>query len=304
MNDVVPQIAGFRFTKIKQIKKGMSGDRKFYLQDDNGESYLLRLSDRSELIRKQAEYDFLRQVSEKGLPVPKPFAFGDDNRKSVYTLLSWVEGEEAEKILPKLSRNEQYRFGVEAGTILRKLHNDFPVVSDENWQKRYFAVMDERLEAYRSEGIPFEGSELVLKYLNEKTGLLADRPQTRHHGDYHMGNLIIGKDEKLSVIDWYTVDFENYGDPWYEFNRVGVENPAFASGQIDGYFSDRIPREFWELLAFYLAGSAITSIVWAKYFAPGKLQEILRLNEDVVEWFHGMKNPVPVWYDETLKIPI
>lgn len=295
MKDIVPQIEGYRFTKIKQIKKGMSGDCKFCLQDGKGERYLLRLSDSSEYERKQFEFEFLQRLSEKDFPVPKPVSFGVD-RECVFTLLSWVEGEEAEKVLPKLSFTEQYRFGVEAGKILKGIHNEFPVASNENWQKRYFAVMEERLNAYRAEGIPFKGSEIVLKYLDEKKGLLAERPQTRHHGDYHMGNLIIGKSGTLSVIDWHTVDFENYGDPWYEFNRIGVENPAFATGQIDGYFGDCVPEAFWELLAYYLAGSAITSIVWAKYFAPERLNEILALNESVVQWFHGMQEFVPVWY--------
>jgi aminoglycoside phosphotransferase (APT) family kinase protein len=46
----------------------------------------------------------------------------------------------------------------------------------------------------------------------------------------------------------------------------------------------------------YVAASAITSIVWAKYFAPDELQSKIELNEYVLRWFDGMKNPVPAWY--------
>ena len=52
-----------------------------------------------------------------------------------------------------------------------------------------------------------------------------------------MGNLIISSDRQLYVIDWHTVDFDNCGDPWYDFNPLGIEFPAFASGQIVGYFN-------------------------------------------------------------------
>lgn len=302
MNERIPKITGLNFTEIKPITKGMSGDRKFSLTDENGNRYLLRLSEKAEYARKKNEYSFLQTLSQQALPVSKPIAFGfDAGENCVYTLLSWVDGREAEKALPALSPAEQYAYGVKAGNILKNIHSVAPVQHAENWQTRYFSVMRERLQAYRTEGLPFEGSEAVLKYLDDKSALLADRPQTRHHGDYHMGNLIIGKDGTLSVIDWHTVDFENYGDPWYEFNRIGVEIPAFATGQIDGYFNGDVPQSFWELLAYYLAGSAITSIVWAKYFAPDKLQEILRLNENVVQWFHGMKDPIPTWYDKTLR---
>lgn len=68
-----------------------------------------------------------------------------------------------------------------------------------------------------------------------------------------MGNMIYSPKGELNIIDWHTVDFENYGDPWYEFNRIGVEYSDFASGQIDGYFQDNVPEEFWELFAFYLS---------------------------------------------------
>ena len=75
-----------------------------------------------------------------------------------------------------------------------------------------------------------------------------------------MGNLIINEG-KLWGIDWHTVDFDNIRDSWYEFNRIGIEYPMFAKGQIDGYFENQVPEEFWKLFSLYFATSAITSIV-------------------------------------------
>lgn len=117
----------------------------------------------------------------------------------------------------------------------------------------------------------------------------------RHHGDYHTGNMVV-KDGVLSVIDWHTVDFGNVGDPWYEFNRLGTECPFFARGQIDGYFGYRVPEEFWRLFALYFSVSAITSIVWAKYHAPGEMGFVMDLNRRILEMFGGMRDPVPDWY--------
>ena len=167
----------------------------------------------------------------------------------------------------------------------------------KNWYDRYFEVIEPRLEAFLKEGISFVGDEKILRFIEENKLLLKSRPLCHHHGDYHMGNLIINEG-KLWVIDWHTVDFDNIGDPWYEFNRIGTEYPIFAKGQIDGYFENQVPEEFWKLFALYFATSAITSIVWAKYWAPDELDSVMALNKSVLNMFDGMDNPIPRWYRE------
>ncbi len=285
------------FKDVQLIRKGMSGDKKYRITAKDNTHLLLRVSSIDEFERKKAEYELLKKFSSLDIPMPKPIDFGVCNdRKEVYTLLSWIEGEEAEIIVPSLPQDEQCAIGKAAGRILRKIHSLPPVETAQTWTERYFSVIDERLEAFRKEGDRFPGWEIMLEYIESNRHLLDDRPQVYHHGDYHMGNLILSGDHKISVIDWHTVDFDNIGDPWYEFNRIGVEYPYFASGQIDGYFSGDIPTDFWELLAYYLSVSAITSIVWAKYFAPRRLMPILKLNTDILEWFDNMKNPIPAWY--------
>lgn len=300
MNDMA-KIPGYRFVKMRHITKGLSGDRKFCVETEEGKRFLARINDCSEYLRKGAEYGLLQKVSKIGIPMPEPIGFGYCTDKSeIYTLLSWVDGEDAQKILPGLSQGEQYRLGMEAGSILRRLHNNSLTECGEDWKSRYFSVIQPRLEAYQKEGIPFEGSTQILDYLEANKHLLANRPQTLHHGDFHLGNMVIDKNGRLSVIDWDSADFENIGDPWYEFNRLGVENPAFAAGQIDGYFENHIPDTFWRLFAFYIAGSAITSIVWAKYFAPECMDEIMKLNTDIVFWYDGMKKLIPSWYTDCI----
>lgn len=134
-----------------------------------------------------------------------------------------------------------------------------------------------------------------MDYIETNRYLLKQSVQCRHHGDYHTGNLIVNEGT-ISVIDWHAVDFNNIGDPWYEFNRIGVEYPEFASGQIDGYFGGTIPEEFRKLFALYISASAITGIAWAKHYAPSELDRIMRLNRNMPVWFSNMRNPVPTWY--------
>ena len=286
------------FQRAEKISKGMAGDEKYYcLRDDK--AYLLRVADGNEYDQKKCEYENLQKLNNAGLPVPECVEFRkSDDGKKVYTLLSWIPGEETEKVLPKLSGQDQYKLGVQAGDILRKIHNAAPVTDvSKGWYDRYFEVIGPRLDAFKQKGIPFEGSEAILRFIEDNKHLLKTRPLCHHHGDYHTGNLIVN-DSKVWVIDWHTVDFDGVGDPWYEFNRLGVDCPAFACGQIDGYFEDQVPEEFWRLFALYFATSAITSVVWAKYRAPKALDWVMERNRHVLEMFDRMKNPVPLWYQE------
>ena len=286
-----------QFDKVDEISKGMSGDKKYRCIDREGNQFLIRLSNLEEYNRKLSEYNFLMKLNKSNLPIPKCVGF-EKEEDGVYTLLSWIDGEEVEKILPRLNEHEQYEMGVKAGKILAKIHKAATLEEKpSNWYDKYFEVIEPRIEAYRNEGVPFEGADSILNFIEENKHLLKLRKQCGLHGDYHMGNLIT-KDGEVFVIDWHTVDFDNIGDPWYEFNRVGVEYPSFASGQIDGYFDGKIPEEFWKLFALYLSASAITSIVWAKYFAPTELDNILALNRDVLVWFDGMKQSIPTWYSK------
>ncbi|MCI9077470.1 MAG: phosphotransferase [Lachnospiraceae bacterium] len=295
-------IPGFCFIKAENITKGLSGDKKYYLETEKGDCFLARITESKKYKQKKALYKLLQKISKNDIPMPMPVNFGYcKNKNEIYTLLSWVDGKDAEKVLPGLSRGEQYCLGVRAGRILRKLHNNNEIKCSEDWQTRYFSVIGPRLLAFKNENISFDGSVQILEYLETNKRFLANRPQTFHHGDFHLGNMVIGNKWQLSVIDWDTADFENIGDPWYEFNRTSIQVPAFATGQIDGYFENSIPDVFWKLFTFYIAGSAITSIVWAKYSAPECMAGIMKLNMDIVRWHDGMKNPVPIWYDKSLK---
>lgn len=52
------------------------------------------------------------------------------------------------------------------------------------------------------------------------------------------------------------------------------------------------------MLALYLSVSAITAIVWAKYFAQDQLERVLELNRNVVSWYDKMNQEIPSWYRE------
>ena len=101
----------------------------------------------------------------------------------------------------------------------------------------------------------YENGQAFIDYINDNRHLLKGRPQTYQHGDYHIGNMMIGRDGKLYIIDFNRND---YGDPWEEFNRIvwgAQKSPLFASGMVNGYFDHDVPMEFWKLLALYISSN-------------------------------------------------
>jgi serine/threonine-protein kinase len=92
------------------------------------------------------------------------------------------------------SGDKKYRIETRGGEHLLLRVSDVSIPAPDNladWSERYFAVIDERLDAYRGEGVPFEGGGVTLSFLKNNRGLLKNRLQRRHHGDYHYGTLKI-----------------------------------------------------------------------------------------------------------------
>ena len=65
-------IPGYSFIKMHLITKGLSGDKKFYLETEDGQRFLARISEGLEYERKKTEYELLMKVSKIGIPAPTP----------------------------------------------------------------------------------------------------------------------------------------------------------------------------------------------------------------------------------------
>ena len=287
------------FVKIEPLNKGLSKDKKFYVETNNKKRLLLRISDISEHNNKETIFNMMKRLAELGISMPLPVDFGICNdSKSVYQLLTWCDGESLEMKLPLLSETEQYRLGLKAGDILRKIHSVQAPDNLEDWAIRYNKVNGDRIESFKNCGIQIQGSEAILRYYEDNKHLLNNRPQCFHHGDYHYGNFLINDDFDLSIIDWEMLDYDNFADPWEEFNRIGNSEifPYFSTGMIRGYFYGEPPREFWRLLALYLSAGSLMLVSWAFYCQKDCLEYSKQNVNNILIWFDNMNNPLPTWY--------
>lgn len=108
---------------VEKISKGWSDDEKYKIRKKSDEILLLRIASKDQYEKKKKEYEMITKYSKTGIHMSMPVEFGICNGgQNVYMLLSWVEGQDLEKVLPNLSEKEQYQLGRMAGSILRKIH--------------------------------------------------------------------------------------------------------------------------------------------------------------------------------------
>ena len=282
------------------IHKGWSGDRKFCAITTGGSRYLLRVSPMERLESKRREFGKMQEVAALGIPMCRPLEFGTCE-EGVYSIQSWIDGQEAENALMAMPEDAQYRCGLEAGSILAKIHT-VPAPADiPDWESRFNAKIDRKIAMYEACALKLEGGEAFLRYLAENRHLLKGRPQTYQHGDYHVGNMMMDTEGNLTVIDFDRYDF---GDPWEEFNRIvwcAQAAPAFASGMVDGYFNGPVPMEFWKLLALYICSNTLSSLPWAVPYGETQIQVMRSQAAEILDWYGGMTHVVPGWYSRTDK---
>ena len=163
---------------------------------------------------KQSEFNMTKQVATLDVPMCRPLEFGVCD-EGVYSMQSWIDGIDAEEVIPTLSDTEQYVYGLDAGRILKKIHSIPAPATQEDWGLRFGRKMDDKIQKYGECPIKYENGQAFIDYINDNRHLLKDRPQVYQHGDYHIGNMMIGRDKKLYIIDFNRND---YGDPWEEFN--------------------------------------------------------------------------------------
>lgn len=294
-------------TSMENIPRGWSGDKKYKITAADGTKYLLRITPKEtagslgddslggrEYTKQQHMFQIQQSVAALGVPMCRPVACGRCEQ-GFYNIQTWVEGRDAEEVIPLLSDAEQYACGLEAGRILKVIHSVPAPEEQPDWETRFNAKMDRKIQMYHQCSLKFDGADDLIAYIEANRSLLKGRPQCFQHGDYHIGNMMIEKD-KLVIIDFDRYDF---GDPWEEFNRIvwcAQCSPLFASGMVNGYFDGDVPMEFWKLLALYISSNMLSSVAWAVSFGEEEIQTMRKQAQDVLNWYDHMKNPVPSWY--------
>ena len=279
----------------EKINKGWSTDIKYLIKDDNNNKYLLRISSIDQYDKKLVEFDYLKKLENIGLSMCRPIEFGtcDDG---VYIILSWIEGVDAQEYILNLSNKEQYEYGIIAGKELLKIHSLKAPSNIFDWEEKFNKKIDKKIKMYEDCPIKMDKANNLIEYINNNRHLLKNRNLVFHHGDYHIGNMLINENKELVIIDFNRADF---GDPYEEFNRIvwcAQTSSYFASGIVDGYFNNDVPIDFWKVLALYISSNTLSSIPWAIPFGQEEIEVMINQSKDVLRWYDNMNTYIPSWY--------
>lgn len=286
-----------RWTKIEKINKGWSKDIKFYIEAEAHQKLLLRLSPIETYAQKKKEYEIVCKYSKLGFEMSKPIRFGICNQnRNVYMLLTWVEGEDLTLALPRLNEETQYQLGYEAGKILRKIH-DIEIPDYEMPLETKIPRKKAQLQSYLESDVRISGDEIALNFIERNINKIWSKRPVYQHGDFHPGNLILTPEGKIGVIDFNRWEI---GDPYEEFYKLesfGTEvSIPYCRGEIDAYFKGNIPEDFWDVLAVYVAHSALFSIKWAEKFGTKDIENMIQRCQKAFEHYDNFTRRIPSWY--------
>ncbi|HFU4217050.1 TPA: aminoglycoside phosphotransferase family protein [Streptococcus suis] len=277
------------------LTKGWSTDQKYKVQLEDGRFGLLRIAERSAYETKRLEFQLVENLFGLGLPVAEPLSCWADDL-TVYTLYEWVEGQDMNEVASDLPDSVLYDLGCQSGQFLRTLHA-LPIdQSQRDWSSFYQAKIDSKIKSYRVASHSYPNGQAMIDFVQANRHLLEGRPITYHHGDFHTGNFLLGRDGKLKILDFDRYDI---GDPWEEFNRLIFTadlSPAFARGQVDAYFDGAIPEEFWRLLALYLTVNSLGALSWAEHQDSEQILLMIKQSAAISEWYEGFCLHIPKWY--------
>lgn len=283
-----------KYELIKTLDYGWSDDLKYQVQDYSGNKYLLRRSPESKRQHAREEFRLIQRLHNMGLNVPEPIEMiAQQDNERIYR---WIDGNMLQDVIIELSPKHQYELGMHAGITLRAIHSLKLEAEEMEWASYYRERVIKKIENYRQCGIKLEQDDVLVQWIHAYDQVLDSRPVTHQHGDYHPSNMVLTLEHNLCIIDF---DRHSIGDPWEEFNRISWSaeiSPLFASGQINGYFTDEIPEDFFKLLKYYLAVNALGSIPWAIKFGETEINVMIEQAQLILNWYPDEDQIIPNWY--------
>ncbi|MGI9645302.1 MAG: phosphotransferase family protein [Ilumatobacteraceae bacterium] len=245
------------------------------------------------------EAGVVRAAGERGVPVPGLVAAHRRSDGLAFMVLDAVDGE---TIARKIQRDDDFvvarqRLVGELGGALAAIHRLDPDRIDGLERTDQIAFYTDALDEL---GEPHPVLELVRRWL------LANRPDAQRtavvHGDFRLGNMIVGPEGLRAVIDW---ELAHIGDPTEDLGwlcvkawRFGGDRPVAGLGGYDELFAayeaaggepvDPDAVRWWEVLGTWKW--AVMCIVQASAHRSGAVRshELAAIGRRVCENEHDL----------------
>lgn len=288
-------------TKIEKLSKGYSPDKKYVVYvDDN--KFLLRVYEMVGHEKKKAEFQILNKMKQFNVQSSQPIDIGIiEALNAGYNIYSYIDGIDAKEAIHTLNEEEQYKIGMEAGIQLSRMHLYEAPSTVKTWYDRAMDKHYRYLNAYKSCGIKIKNDEKIIDFIEKNKHHVKNRSNHFQHDDYHLENIIVKDKQYAGVIDFNNFD---WGDPLHDFVKVALFqrelSVPFSIGQIEGYFDNNVPDDFWLHYSIYVGMVIFSSVVWSLRFAPEQLDEMITRLYIVLEDHKDFEILKPTWYEPNL----
>lgn len=186
------------------------------------------------VMSRDVEYRVLEAAGKAGALVPRVHAMGDDSLGVPFFLMERVAGE---TIARRILRDDEYSAArdvmtAQLGEIIAAIHR-VPLSTPglEGLQRPEPGMTSAESELHRFEQTyrtiapePHPAFELALRWL--KRNLPPQTDDVLVHGDYRMGNFIVGQEGIRAVLDW---ELTHAGDPMEDLAWVCVRSWRFGN---------------------------------------------------------------------------
>ncbi len=247
--------------------------------------YLLELSNKNNLDKMLNKYRFYKNLSNNNIPTISPVKF-DIYEDTLYTFYNYIDEKKLSDYLKTLSDMKQYELGLVSGEVLKNIHKlnlscDYEI---NNTSLQHIENIISKLKISQN-----NDAKKIYNFINTNLNLLNNRPKCFIHGNYKISSFIVNN------LEFTIANFNDYSfdDPYKDFLNITADSNIsipFITGQIDGYFENKIPISFFNLLALYDCINVISN----NNFNDDSIKYLISLYSD-------MQNVVPNWYSDSLK---
>jgi aminoglycoside phosphotransferase (APT) family kinase protein len=275
------------------IDEGFSADEKWCVDH----TYLVRVSPNSDRERLKMQGNLINAAHENDPHIPFVHEIGALNDKP-YMILDYIKGENGRVILPKLSKEVQYRIGQQVGQTLNKMHHISAPTGYSSWDHRWISKVERLLPRFEDIAVGNKRYQKVARFVMNHLHLIKGRPSCVQHYDFHPGNILIHEEQFTGLIDMQKI---TYADPINEFYKMEYFNvpisKSYSRGVLDGYHENKgIPDSFWELHRLYAAIHIMSAEVWANEIALDQQDRFKIYTDFTINQFNDFNLLIPKWY--------
>jgi len=284
-------------TRIEKITAGWSFDEKYYIEQANGDKFVLRLTPADKLESKQKEYEIVALLNRLDFQMSRVVGNGLIRDKS-YILYTWVEGQDFREVITSLPEEEQFYQGVQAGKILKAMHR-LPVKEKHLPKTNKIPKKIRQLRLYEESTSRIDNDDSVISFVKENLNLFWSEPPVYSHGDFHTGNMLYTPEGTIGVIDFQRSGCGDRYEDFYKLQMFDVQfSIPFSIGYLKGYFKGDPHELFWRINAVYVAHASLYSVIWAQPFGEADVLNMKKRALRNLEDYDGFREIIPKWYRE------